>query len=591
MGNAAEVVFAGNAKGLLDEYKKLEKANEQLSQKLLAAMKVSKQAANEEKKLRQEVTQAIEKSRTPAEAYIQTINRYKQALQAGMITAEQFNRIRDKELQKLNATKSATENLTNAQKVAKSVTVESTKTNELLTFSFGAIAGAVAAATRGLQAFNLEQQRIQQESSMTVESMDAMARQYAVQAGIGEGEVNTYRDKILAQAKKNAVLPEKAFPAAIQLESSGFVGAVDSGTLDSFLKILSTSNQKMNDPKAIAMAMSQFMAAYKMEKTKGNMLEIGSRMKGLMDTDLEMSDLSNFAKAAPGMAEAGIPLGEALSIMTSLRATMDPAEAAIGVRNVVSFMQTAKNNKTQQKVLKTLGLNSTDIDVVGETATEAMTRFRDALMKQPKENQTPLMEDMFGRENFNKAFIIFNGLKDLPKYTAAQGNVKSFVEGVNLNQQGPDANRIRQSIGMQQAQLINDDTVAVRQYAIRKREIGYQEEMAKIDANPNSNAFTKNIAKGLMFAGSAIQSTLIDPFQQPEDFYGGIDSVRQSIQRERGAAFTEQDLRGRMNGGQAGSQPMENAIKEQTAVLKSIDAKLTPSAKPTENPNLQGRVK
>jgi len=93
--------------------------------------------------------------------------------------------------------------------------------------------------------------------------------------------------------------------------------------------------------------------------------------------------------------------------------------------------------------------------------------------------------------------------------------------------------------------------------------------------------------------GAVSDEELLQRSQTGVQVFNGWESGQQRNQamgrlNKGGATFTDADLQARMNGGAAGmdAAPIVDAINKQTSVLSG---KLTPPAKPTVNPNLQGR--
>jgi len=594
MSNNAEVVFTGNAKGLLDEYKKLEKANEQLSQKLLAAMKVSRQAANEETKLRKEVTAAIEKSRTPAEAYIQTINRYKQALQAGMITAEQFNRIRDVELSKLNASKAALDKNTASVRALNSEQQVGTGATAKFADGFAMIATKVLAATVAVRAFLAEKKRMQDEAEGTVASIDELSRDYAIQGGLKtEDQRKAASAKIMKVARDNASTASQAFGTASQLASSGF-DAPEGESLDSALKIIKTSDMAKADPKGYIDAAAKYLKASNQKLTGQNLLGIGVAMRGLVDTPVQASDLAEFATAAPVLNMQGVDWKTGLGMMTELRRAMSGSEAGTKMRNIGQKLATASTDTKASKALKQIGLKPEDIDAIGESMPDALRTLKTAVEKQPIERRAGIMGDIFNNENVAAADVLMKNLDGVDKNVAAMGDSSMFTAGVNFQLQGHNAEKNRAELDKQQKQLEDADATTRRTILLKEVEINRLDRARRQGIGKNVIDSVWQAKDEMMYGlGAVSDEELLQRSQTGVQVFNGWESGQQRNQamgrlNKGGATFTDADLQARMNGGAAGmdAAPIVDAINKQTSVLSG---KLTPPAKPTVNPNLQGR--
>lgn len=469
MANNAEVVFTGSAQGLIDEYKKLEKANEQLEKKLLSAMKTSKQAANEEKKLRNEVTQAVEKAKTPAEAYNATLGRYKQALQAGMITQQQFNRLRDVELGKLNASKAALDKTTSSVRTLNNEQSKGGTLSSSFADGFALIATKALLATQAVKSFVEVRKRMQTEAEGTVASIDDLSRDYAIQGGLKtEEQRRQATNQILKVARDNASTPSQAFNTASQLASSGFDSP--SGTsLDSALKIIKTSDMAKADPKGYIDAAAKFLKASNQDLTGKNLLEIGVAMRGLVDTPVQASDLAEFSTAAPVLNMQGVDWKTGLGMMTELRRAMSGSEAGTKMRNIAQRLATAASDKQAREAISELGLKPEDIDSIGESMPSALQTLRAAVEKQPVEKRASIMGRIFNNENVAAADVLMKNLGGVKKNVAAMSDSSVFTAGVNFQLQGYNAELNRAEIDKQSAQL--QDAERVQRKAILLKEV------------------------------------------------------------------------------------------------------------------------
>lgn len=630
----AQVVFTGNADQLLAEHKKIEDAKNKEIAGLKALLSESKKTYGEDAKLMREKQAALDKARTAQQVYNDQVQKWFNLMAQGKITSTEFNRLKDIEAQKLkDATRAinAESDALRKSEGAKRADASAARMSESSTFSMGGaftkVAAVVATATMAIRAFSAEQKRLQDETAGTVTSIDEMSRTYAVQAGIKPGEMRGQRDQILAIAEENAVSPEKAFQAATQLVSSGFEDPVKSGTLDSFLKTMATSNLKGGDPVQLAQAMSQFMGAYGIGKTQENMLDLGVKMRGLFkDTDVQVADLSEFAKAAPGLAAANIPLDESLAMLTELRKTMAPGEAATGIRNVVGLLRTAGGEKKKAQTLKEMGLAPADVDMVGETATVALTRFRDGLNKLPEEDRAIAMKNVFGQENLTAGQRLIDSIDQFDKNKQSMRDLAGFAQGVETAQSGDAARKMRTRVRQETARLQNEDIVSLRDFINDSEQRKYEQAVADVESS-GMTPFEKKVAKAKIYAGKKSLDTVRTlTGQNPEDVYQNKLGLVTQFERETNQQFSEKELRKRLGpnappvnglpnigflpGPQAAqvaapaapaapaADPQAAAMAEQNALLRQsvqaqqdIKAALTnPANKPPVNPTLTGRT-
>lgn len=440
MSQNAEYVFTGNAAQLLAEYQKLEKAKDRDIAKLKAQMRASKESANENAKLARDIEQAWQKARTPAEAYNATLGRYKKALQEGMISQAQFNRLRDVELQKLKDNKLALDRKAESDRKAAMAQNQSRSSADMLTSSFMAQAAGLLSVTAGIRKVIEEQRKYREEAEATTLTVDELNRAFAVQAGLDEVQSIEARGKILQVAKDNKVSPERSFLASTQLVSSGFDAPHETGTLDVFLKAMASGNLGKEDPVALAKATGQFMESFGMEKNAANLEDVMVRVRGLFKgTDVQVSDLSDFSKAAPVFAEWNVSLEDTLSMLTSLRKTMEPGEAATFSRKIATTVSTISGSDDKTVALAGLGLTPDEVDLVGETLPQVLDKLKFAVENTAEEQRAPLLKKIFEEATVSPLLTALRNVDNFGKFANMQRDAAGFEQGWRTAQAGPNA--------------------------------------------------------------------------------------------------------------------------------------------------------
>lgn len=602
----AKVTFAGDAASLLAEHKKIEDAKNKEIAGLKALLAESKKTYSEEQKHLREKQAALDKTRTAQQVYNDQMQKWFNLMATGKITLAEFNRLKGVETKALNDASAAISkenkerNLAISAKRTDAIASRGSMTATMsMTTAFGAAAGVIATATTAMRAFSEEQKRIQEEASGTVTSVDTLARKYAVQAGLKPEEMRGNRDAILEIAKENAVTPEEAFAAATQLSGSGFADPVKSGTLDSFLKIMATSNLKGGDQKQYVLAMSRFMGGYGDESSAENLLDLGVRMRGLFkETNVEVSDLSEFAKAAPAFKASNVSKDDALALMTTLVQGMpSAAEAATGGRNIVSILAASKATRSGEEALDMMGLKPEQVDMIGETLPVALGRLKTAVNAMPETDRIGALTKLFGRENTAAAMVAMEGLDKMPKWIDAQKDTAGFVAGVEMSQSGEAARKQREAITVQQQQLRNEDITSQRDYIKESENRKYVQMVADIESSGLS-PIQKRAAKATLMAGRAAKGLVMSVNgMNPEDMMSeeGRANAVKGYYGAMNQSFTEDELKKRMA---PAADPQAAAMARQNQLLEDIagnqqrvaEAVTNPANKPVVNPNATGRT-
>lgn len=313
-------------------------------------------------------------------------------------------------------------------------------------FNTMAAGGAVVTETLREMAGALKELRGDMADA-TVEA-DKMFRQYGIQAGLTPEEREQQGRAVGQVALDAAVDLQTAFGAATQLSSSGFEDPVQSGTLNTALALMQSSNQIDGDPAEFIKGSAQFLSAFGMDKDQENLANLGIRLQGLFKTtDVQVPDLTDFAKAAPAMQGAGLSLEDSLSVLTSLRETMSAGEAATGARNVVSLLQTAQNRAPAREALEALQLSPEDVDLQGENIGTVLQRMQDASADMGDAERAQTLDKIFGRENVGAARILMGNAGRLEEFGRMQrAAAGTFNRDVMTARTGLAASRTRTDV-------------------------------------------------------------------------------------------------------------------------------------------------
>jgi hypothetical protein len=600
----ASVTFVGNADQLLAEHKKIEAANakeiEQLKQKLAD----SKKFYNEEKKLIGEANTALDKLRTAQEIYNAQVQKWFNLLAQGKITSEQFNKLKGEEKAKLDAATAAIEKARLAQEkltaASKAGNVETQRSGQLADVTangFAFMATKALLAVAAIKKLAEEQKRQREAAEVTVKTVDDLSRDYAIQGGLKTDEQRLKaRAEIMTVARENGSTVDQAFNTASQLASSGFE-APTGDTLDSALKIIKTSDMAKGDPKGYIDAAARYLKASNRELNGKNLLEIGVAMRGLADTPVQASDLSEFAAAAPVLNMQGVDWKTGLGMMTELRRGMSGAESGTKMRNIALKLAKASTDKQASEALETLGLKPEDVDAIGETMPQALQVLGERINAQPIEKRVGLMTKIFEGENVAAADILMKNLPGVEKNVKAMSDDSLFTAGVNFQLQGYNAETNRATIELQSKQLEDEASVTRKSILLKEVEVNRIERMRTQGVMKNTyDTIIQNPKDDLMNQlGAVSDDELLQRSKTGIQLFNGYESEQQQADARKrldksGTEFTQHDLQRRLNGAPGNAAP-DPAMAEQNAILKDIRGAVTnPANRPVVNPTVGGRT-
>lgn len=561
MTQEAKIVFTAEDRGLLALYDaertKAEKQLEAIQKKTKLsreAYDAEKHAVAEANELKRKGIETTKKAETAEEAYARRVEDLRRQLDAGVISQETFNR---------SVRKARTEMEAGTNKIG------------LLDAAFTRLAPTTLTLAAAFGKAAAEQAKLREETEQTILKMDELARKYQVQAGLTNLQARDARQAILQTARENAVTPETAFGAATQLVSSGFARPDQSGALDAFLKILASSNQASADPTSLVQGAGQFLTAFGLEKSGQNLLDLGVRSRGLFaQTDFQVADLTAFAQSAGTFAGAGVSLEDTLSANAILREQMAASEAATQGRNVVSSLQTFSADAGRSKLLQqSLGLDPTDIDLVGESLPAALSKVKAAIEALPKEQQAPVLTTLFGKENLRGAQALLSGIDKFGAFAALQQDRAGFVAGVNVAQSGPNAAANRIAVD-RQVQLLQDEDAASR------RLVAEQQLANEVAENYQASGFIGDFALALA-GGFRNTATYLganpERFISPEGRANITGSQQSGFSTEQLERALGQNAQGVLENAEAMRQ-LADALRENTRTARARGGARPPAA-------------
>jgi hypothetical protein len=347
-----------------------------------------------------------------------------------------------------------------------------------------------------------------EDAQNAAKEYDRLFRGFRIQAGLGAIEAEQAKNKIIAIGKANAVKEDVATAAAKELVGSGF--AVDQATgpaLQAFLKVRSAMDQQNGgaaEAGQLAGAMASYLFSQGLDKNAGNVERVGRDFFALYAKGkLQFPDFGEISKEGATFAGKLNP-EEQFSAYSVLRdANLAGPEAATGLRNIVLRLSTAgaPNDRTRTDALQRLGLKPGDVDLVGESFGEAMTKIRDKLAGVPAKDRDSLLKMLFEEAGVSPAKML---MERMPMYAerisdqTAPGVPAAMGEAAQTAQSGRVAAGVRLGVKNNVARAAND---AADDLVLQAIEAQYTE----MDRNAVDKWVSKKVYSGLRATGFVSQ--------------------------------------------------------------------------------------
>ncbi|MBR9800260.1 phage tail tape measure protein [bacterium] len=395
--------------------------------------------------------------------------------------------------------------------------------------------GAILGVINQVAAAN---QELIREAQEVATAYDDANRKLQVQAGLTGIQRDNAKDRIAAIATNLAVPTIQATSAATQLVSSGFSAEEATGpSLSNFLKVLVATNQSGQnvDPAALALSLSQFLAANNLSLTGNNVLQTGQQVQSLFKgTNLQLGDLTPLAKEA-GAFSNFLSVPEQLASQAYLVKSFDAASSSVALRNITGRLATASSDPARLKALQQIGLGSEDVDFVGEGYFDVLDRIAGGVNAAPEQNRAGILKTIFGEADVAKVSSLLSGRQTLRDYVGLQGDTRQFNSDLQVATSGRNAASIRQQNRREQF---------VQQY--NENDDLLLEELDALSRENGIDPFRRSLYRRVYSEGFGVLPSLrgigVPQSVAAGIAYGGFtrgDVYEQARQRLRGAARGE----------------------------------------------------
>ncbi|WP_013629632.1 phage tail tape measure protein [Rubinisphaera brasiliensis] len=314
-------------------------------------------------------------------------------------------------------------------------------------------AGAMAAGLTQIISLNSE---LISTARQVANEYERGVKALQVQGGLSDLQTKGAEGRIRAISTNLAVPFVQATSAATQLVSSGFsVQEATGPSLSNFLKVLATTNQSGpgTDPAALALSLSQYLAANNLSLTGDNVLKTGQSVQALFKgTNLQLGDLTPLAKEA-GAFSNFLSVPEQLASQAYLVKSFDAASSSVALRNITGRLATASSDPARQKALKRIGLTSDDVDFVGEGYFDVLDRLAGGVNAAPEKDRAGILKSIFGEAEVAKVSSLLQGRQTLRDYVGLQNDTSQFNADLRVATSGRNAAQIRQQNQLEQEKL------------------------------------------------------------------------------------------------------------------------------------------
>jgi hypothetical protein len=299
-------------------------------------------------------------------------------------------------------------------------------------FSVQAIIGAVSGEfDRAAEATK----RYLQESEDAFRKIDRRNRRLQVTAGLGPVGADEMQ-KQLAQvgqetATSNHDVTESGDLASSTKSIASFINAQALGE--------GANVEQLTD------AMTGMILAQGKKLTQENIDKLTSQLQSesVKVTKFKVTDLDKWAREASAMKLHGNMTQEDIVALAAVnRNEVDAATASTQMRLLVQNMNISGGKKDAREALKKLGLQSSDIDMVGEDWQTAFMRLRKGLDKVPAEKRGEYLSKIAEGANIGRFYTVTDKMEEIQE-TKAGLEKTDLPKDAGIMQAGPNAGAVR----------------------------------------------------------------------------------------------------------------------------------------------------
>ena len=327
--------------------------------------------------------------------------------------------------------------------------------------------GSALALVAALQKVAQAQRDIVQTGADAVVEIDTLARKFQIQADLTDQERQVATKQTIEQASEAGVKADVGFETATALASTGFKDPINSGALKLALEG-QQGTSFTGSPEQYVESTAQALSAYGLDKTPEELHKMNVRLAGMFkETATKAVDLTDFSKNA-SVLERRMPIDTAMAGFGALREGGTAENASMGMRQVTLGMMAP--DREGVKAIEAMGLKKEQIDMIGESFTEALTTLKTAVDKLPREQQEPLLKKMFGDQAIANSFKLMNNIGRIQQLEGVQNDPAALARNVAT---AKESDQSRRNIGDNQElidMLPNRDKLVELDEGLRARD-------------------------------------------------------------------------------------------------------------------------
>lgn len=307
----------------------------------------------------------------------------------------------------------------------------------------------IGVVRQGLTAWMEANSEIIRQADDAGRKYDEIFRKFRVQSGLRGLDADRAQQRIVGTSAQFGVPVEQGEAIARQLVSSGFAPDQASGeSLKEILRVLSASNIRGAelDPTDLTASISKYLISQGLDLNSQNIATVGRSAQILFrGTNLQIPQLQNLAKEGAGFAGAVSPQDQ-LATFSLLADAFEGPEAAVGMRNVVGRLRTARETPTRIKALERLGLKPEDVDLVGEDLFSSLDSLNQGLTALPEEQRAGTLKLLFEEQGVAPAQLLLSNVNEIRRRRALLGDQSGFLADVEEATSGRNAAAVRQDV-------------------------------------------------------------------------------------------------------------------------------------------------
>lgn len=313
--------------------------------------------------------------------------------------------------------------------------------------SFGGVQAGLSVLRSAWAGILSQMQEAERRGRQVGLTFEQAGRRLAIQGGLNPGQEKAAMQQALAIGQKYGTSGEAVASAFTQLISSGGAASdvIQGGGGEALVQTAIASNLGLDAEslRGAAQSASLFLSSTGQRITPENIKRLGVGAQALFqNTNFQLSELSRFSEESGQLSmTTGASQEELLGTFALLRNQFGAAKGSTAFRAFATKLVGLNEDGPQAEALKKIGLGVGDVDFVGESYQEVLSRLTKGLQGTDAATAGQVRKMLFGEEGGAAATALLQPgvLSEIQSNVAKQQSAQSFNQALGRGTSGASA--------------------------------------------------------------------------------------------------------------------------------------------------------